>query len=202
MGIGGRRDREKQELKQAILAAAQMLAAKTGWAKVTMRKVAEQIEYSPPTIYEHFQNKEAIITELARRGFRQLLMALQTVDELTISPEEKFLRMSKAYWDFAWQSPELYQIMYGLTNTHPSDNSWPEAKETFRVLHLTVQAVMRVEYDAPELHDALLITWSLTHGMLSLALESQLDCGPERAAALLQQALRDLMTVWRSRKVS
>ena len=64
MGIKERRDRERQEIKQAILTAAREIAAVEGWQSVTIRKVAERIEYSPPTIYEHFANKEAILLEL------------------------------------------------------------------------------------------------------------------------------------------
>ena len=75
MGIKERRDRERQELKQAILEAAREIAAREGWQAVTIRKVADRIEYSPPTIYEHFANKEAILIELEESLLRRLLPA-------------------------------------------------------------------------------------------------------------------------------
>ena len=55
-----RREREKIQLRQAILDATQAIAAKEGWQAVTTRKVAEKIEYSLPTLYEYFENKEKI----------------------------------------------------------------------------------------------------------------------------------------------
>jgi len=70
MGIEERRDRERQEMKQAILAAARDIAAQEGWQAVTIRKVADRIEYSPPMIYGHFENKDAVLLELMREGFR------------------------------------------------------------------------------------------------------------------------------------
>ena len=57
-------------MKQAILAAARDIAAQEGWQAVTIRKVADRIEYSPPMIYEHFENKDAVLLELMREGFR------------------------------------------------------------------------------------------------------------------------------------
>ena len=60
MGIKQRRERERQEIRQSILCAAREIAAEEGWQAVTTRKVAERIEYSQSTIYEYFENKEAI----------------------------------------------------------------------------------------------------------------------------------------------
>lgn len=61
VGIKQRRERERQEIRQSILEAARQIAAEDGWQAVTTRKVAELIEYSQPTIYEYFENKEAIL---------------------------------------------------------------------------------------------------------------------------------------------
>lgn len=72
-----RREREKKELKQNILLAARSIASSEGWQSVTIRKIANQIEYSPPTIYEHFASKEAILLELMLEGNRLLLSQLQ-----------------------------------------------------------------------------------------------------------------------------
>jgi len=61
------RERHKQELRQRIIAATKNIAFKEGgWQGVTIRKVAEQIEYSPPTIYEYFENKDALLCQLLK----------------------------------------------------------------------------------------------------------------------------------------
>ena len=114
MGIKQRREREKQEVRQGILTAAREIARQEGWQSVTIRKVAERIEYSPPTIYEYFENKEDILLELLREGFRQLSAALRRAWESTEDCEQRLMNMVEAYWQFAMSQPELYQVMNGL----------------------------------------------------------------------------------------
>src|SRR5947209_12933204 len=114
MGIKQRRERERQEMRQSILSAAREIAAEEGWQAVTTRKVAERIEYSQPTIYEYFENKEAILLALLSSGYEQLVTVMQEAFASTDDPEARLLAMSEAYWDFAFRSPELYQGMHGL----------------------------------------------------------------------------------------
>src|SRR5947207_12998451 len=104
----------RQEMRQSILSAARQIAAEEGWQAVTTRKVAEQIEYSQSTIYEYFENKEAILLAVLRSGYEQLVVLVQAAFASTDDPEARLLAMSEAYWDFAFRSPELYQEMHGL----------------------------------------------------------------------------------------
>src|SRR5215469_12023580 len=114
MGIKQRREREKQEVQQAILSAARQIALQDGWQAVTIRKVADRIDYSPPTIYEYFASKEDILRELYLEGFRQLALTLQAARESVEDRRERLLNMADAYWDFAMDHLELYQLMYGM----------------------------------------------------------------------------------------
>src|SRR2546422_5950748 len=109
-----RRERQRQELRQAILTAARDIAAREGWQAVTIRKVAEAIEYTPPIIYEHFASKEALLLELLREGFRQVGQLIQTTQARGGSPEHVLVQVALAYWRFAFTSPELYQLMHSL----------------------------------------------------------------------------------------
>src|SRR6266702_7510484 len=121
MGIKQRRESERQEMRQemrqSILSAAREIAAEEGWQAVTTRKVAERIEYSQPTIYEYFENKEAILLALLRLGYEQLVAMMQLAFDSTDDPQDRLLAMTEAYWDFAFRSPELYQVMHGLAGT-------------------------------------------------------------------------------------
>src|SRR5713226_3356020 len=101
MGIKQRRERERQEIRQSILSAARAIAAEEGWQAVTTRKVADRIEYSQPTIYEYFENKEAILLALLHQGFEDMLAAMQTARAQHEQPEEQLLAMTRAYWSFA-----------------------------------------------------------------------------------------------------
>src|SRR5262249_7451082 len=97
MGIKQRRERERQAIRQSILSAARAIAAEEGWQAVTTRKVAERIEYSQPTIYEYFENKEAILLALLHHGYERLLQAMQHAARGTQEPEERLLAICEAY---------------------------------------------------------------------------------------------------------
>ncbi|GEM_PF-358402 len=114
MGVKERRERERHEMRRAILGAASEIASREGWQAVTIRRVAEKIEYSPPTIYEYFESKEEIVIELLRDGFRRLLAEMRAAREAHADPEEALVAMALAYWEFAWKQPALYQGMNGL----------------------------------------------------------------------------------------
>ena len=73
MGFEARREREKLELRKAILEAALATAQKEDWQKVTIRKIAEQIEYTPPIIYELFDNKDAVLLALKLEAYSKKL---------------------------------------------------------------------------------------------------------------------------------
>ena len=69
MGIAERKQRQKGEVKASILQAAWQLVEKEGWQALSIRKIADAIEYSVPVIYDHFANKEAILYEFVKDGF-------------------------------------------------------------------------------------------------------------------------------------
>ncbi len=79
MGIKERREREKQATRQRILDAARELFVHEGYEAVTMRRVAEKIEYSPTAIYMHFKDKAALIRELCAHDFLRFTETLNKV---------------------------------------------------------------------------------------------------------------------------
>lgn len=199
MGIKERRDRERQELKQNILSAAREIAAHEGWQAVTIRKVAERIEYSPPTIYEHFGSKEAILQELIQEGFQTLLAELYQALTAAGEPESGLLRMAQAYWEFAWKYPELYQVMHGLGGVPFCSNVDPaEAKRAFGALAEVLQELAPVTMsDVDRQGEAVDIIWGTLHGLISLTMAEQIAGGRERGAWLAEQAMRALLAGWR-----
>ncbi|HET8644161.1 MAG TPA: helix-turn-helix domain-containing protein, partial [Vicinamibacteria bacterium] len=76
MGIAERRERDRQGLRRRILDAARELFMREGYERVTMRRIAQAIEYSPTAIYQHFEDKDALVRALCADEFGQLLRAL------------------------------------------------------------------------------------------------------------------------------
>ena len=76
--------------------------------------MAERIEYSQSTIYEYFENKEAILLFSCVLAMSNWWWCCRAAFASTADPEARLLAMTEAYWDFAFRSPELYQVMHGL----------------------------------------------------------------------------------------
>ena len=72
MGITERKERQRKEVRDSILNSAWQLVNEEGWQNLSIRRIADAIEYSVPVVYDHFENKEAILSEFNRRGFKLL----------------------------------------------------------------------------------------------------------------------------------
>src|SRR3954464_14939559 len=114
MGIQERKIRQKQQIKNSILDASWQLVKCDGWQALSIRKIADAIEYSAPVIYDHFENKEAILLEFTKRGFRLLNEELARAVQQFVNPEQQIEAIVYAYWKFAFNKKEYYQLMYGL----------------------------------------------------------------------------------------
>lgn len=111
MGIKERRERERGEVRMRILDAARELFATVGYDGVSMRKIAEKIEYSPTTIYQHFKDKDALIKELCYADFGKLAELLRDLI-LIPDPVERLRECGKAYVRFAIAYPNHYRLMF------------------------------------------------------------------------------------------
>ena len=92
MGITERKKRQNEEMRKAILEASWKLVVNNGWQALSIRKIADAIEYSAPVIYDHFANKEAILLELTRHGFQKLNLRLAEAAGEEDTPKERLLR--------------------------------------------------------------------------------------------------------------
>jgi AcrR family transcriptional regulator len=199
MGTKQRRERERQQLRDSILAAAREIAARDGWQAVTMRRVAELIEYSPPTIYEYFESKDDILQELVGEGFRKLLAGLRTAYASTDDSQERMVRLALAYCNFAWSNPELYQVMHGMGGAacnmaeHP-----PEFGELGTILTGAAREALGMSpEDNADLSIALDLHMATMHGLVSLSMEGMLSGNRERATTLVKRSVRDWLAAWR-----
>ena len=73
MGIVERKEREKEEMRKLILEAAQKLFLETGFEKVSIRNIADAIEYSPATIYLYFKDKNELLYAIHNIGFQKMI---------------------------------------------------------------------------------------------------------------------------------
>lgn len=113
MGIAERRAREKDALRQKILDAAIELFLQNGFESVTMRGIADRIEYSASTIYLYFKNKTEIVGAICSETFETLIERLEEIDGRGLPPLEGFLAGVRCYIDFGLEHPHQYQLVFG-----------------------------------------------------------------------------------------
>jgi AcrR family transcriptional regulator len=112
MTIQSRREREREQREQRIVAAARELAETEGWEAVTTRRLAAEIEYSQPVLYSHFKGKAAIMTAVAVQGFEELAAELRTARTTADGSRAALAAVATAYTDFAQRRPALYDAMF------------------------------------------------------------------------------------------
>src|SRR5258708_6943578 len=182
MGTLERREREKQELRTKILDAARELFAVEGYETVTMRAIAEKIEYSPTAIYKHFADKDALLAELCRHDFRNFAAHFASAAAVE-DPVERLRAAGRAYFDFAMQYPQHYRLMFMAQRPEvaPEDGEKEDpAQNAYVFLYATVQEAIQKGLFRPECSDAALASqtiWAATHGVV--ALEIAFGCGRE-----------------------
>jgi AcrR family transcriptional regulator len=104
------RTRRKQVLRQKILDVSREILLSQGFAALTMRRVAEAIDYSPAAIYLHFQSREQIAQELCFAGLRRLYERLQSVTAK--DPATRLSGYARAYLEYSQSDPETYRLIF------------------------------------------------------------------------------------------
>src|ERR1700761_7095864 len=106
MGSKERIHRLKEQTRVNILDAAYDIVKDEGWQALSMRKIADKIEYTAPIIYEYYANKEAILLELTKKGYQLLADRMKGAAAKHPGPEEQIEAMWLAYWNFAFEQKE------------------------------------------------------------------------------------------------
>ena len=111
MGIIERKEREREEMRKLILDAAQKLFLTDGFEKVSIRNIADVIEYSPATIYLYYKDKNELFFALHQTAFTKLIEEFRPIAQVE-QPMDKLIEMGKLYLRFAFENPELYDLMF------------------------------------------------------------------------------------------
>lgn len=112
MGTKDRRARSKANLREEILEAARALFVKEGYDRVSIRKIADRIEYAPGTIYLHFKDKADIFRTICNETFGKLHARLAAITEDNCPPLEKLRRAGSSYIQFALDNPSHYTLLF------------------------------------------------------------------------------------------
>jgi len=162
--------RLKDDTRTNILEASIDIVKEEGWQALSMRKIADKIEYTAPIIYEYFANKDAILNELTRQGFVKLGGLMKTAISEHTDPAEQLEAMWLAYWNFAFAEKELYQVMYGVeVNCCALQNTCTDTQLPMNMLWDKIEEIIPVEKRTEEYVDTKYYTfWSVVHGLISI----------------------------------
>ncbi|MDP2355582.1 MAG: TetR/AcrR family transcriptional regulator [Beijerinckiaceae bacterium] len=200
----GRRGYHHGRLKDALIEAARDLIEQRGPQGFSLTEAARLVGVTPAAPYRHFSDRDALMGEVARRGFELFNDRLrQAWNEGRPEAETAFSRMGRAYLDFARQEPGYYRSMF--TRAPELDASCPPggvgppvaAAQSFALLNEAAGAVLRARRRSgcDPAHLALQV-WALSHGAATLMLGGYLPgAGGSDAYSLLESGLRTLVRV-------
>ena len=174
VGVRERRERQKETLRREILDAARDLFVRDGYENVSMRKVADRIEYSPTTIYLYFKDKAELLHEICEDTFAQMVATLEGINKSEGGPVERLERAMRAYVWFGLSHPSHYRLTFMMPHTHddlPEDFVLEESLggKAFGMLRSVIGECIEAGLFAPA--DVDLVsqsTWCAIHGVTSL----------------------------------
>ena len=191
MGSKERIMRQKEDVRSRILCAAWHIVKTEGWQALSMRKIAEAIEYTAPIIYGYFENKEALLIEFTRKGFLDLAERLKVAKAKHRLPAKQIEAMWLAYWNFAFEEQEYYQLMYGI------ECSCCEMSQNFKEVDMPSAIFMEVIQDLADSSNKpetdvckkYYTFWSVIHGLISINIVRK-----GQSDKLNQEILKDAIT--------
>jgi AcrR family transcriptional regulator len=190
-----RRQRERDSLRERILQAAVDLAQSEGWANVSMRRIAEAVDYTAPALYHHFESKDAVIVALRQRGYQLLLQRFERIR--STNPVERLAAMSRHHVDFAFEHRLLFNAMYGHGGVSCESSEAPlEAQLVAAIVHRSAREIFAEGGASGHFDDEMDAVWASMHGIVALALSGPIEGGRARAKALSQIVLNNTIKAW------
>jgi AcrR family transcriptional regulator len=182
MGVKDRRARQKQLLRQQILDAARELLVEEGYDQLSMRKVAERIDYSPTAIYLHFKDKQELVYSLCEESFAKLVRELENLADDYPDPLLRLRKGMERYIAFGLKNPNHYLPAFVLPPPADLDarrrkvmvSAESNGMRAFACLHDTIadgvkaKKLRKVDPDV-----AARSTWAAIHGITSLLIVHQ-----------------------------
>ena len=158
-----RKLRDKQTRRAQIIDAARRIAELEGWSNVTVRRLSDEISYSQPVLYAHFENRDGILAAVAIEGFKELGLAMEKARKRA-KHGSAVESVAAAYLEFAASSPALYEVMFSLSLSVPfgAAATPPELRFAFSQLLELFQARSSKSEVKSELF------WASLHGIAEL----------------------------------
>jgi AcrR family transcriptional regulator len=216
LGIAERRERDKEALRGSMVEAARDIISERGLDALSIRAIAERIEYSPGTIYLYFRDKNELLGEVIQAGFGRMREYIEAELERVgggADAVQQHRALGRAYARFALENTAYFRVMFELPTVpqvveghrcspHADAPDAPDAAGDLLVM--TVQrAIDAGLYRISDAQEGAVIAWGLVHGLTSLYLSGHLGGSVESSEAflsLVEAAMDSLGQGWRPRE--
>jgi AcrR family transcriptional regulator len=177
-------------MKQLIISTALKLFAGDGIDNVSIRGIAEAIDYSPGSIYSYFKDKGEIIHAIHNEGFEKLFALQQSLDGIN-DPRDRLAKMGELYIKFAMENKDYYDLMFiakGVAEKIVEKKEWDAGQRSYNSLRDTVADCIEQGYlKDTDVDAATFAMWGFVHGMASLIIRGRCAMLPDE---VVQQTLK------------
>ncbi len=175
MGVKERRKREKEQLRRQILAAARELFVNEGYENVSMRKIADKIEYSPTMIYLYFNGKADLLDSVCQETLLNLLNTFELLKKDKSDPVENLRKSGKAYVEFGLKYPQDYKLTFVVRPQYQKGLGLPEGSIGERVFNylsaMVSECVRQKTFRQVDVEITGQALWSAVHGVTMLLID-------------------------------
>jgi len=168
-----------------------------GFENITIRNIAEKIEYSPATIYLYFKNKDEILYTLRKEGFEKLFEHQKSSLKLD-DPLKRLHKHGEAYIQFALENPEYYDLMFMMRGPVEIQeiNYCDIGLNSYELLKTNVKECMEAGlFPRTDIDVAAFSLWSYVHGIASLIIRGRGIMFPEERINYMVEGALNFMLV-------
>ena len=177
MGITQRKERDKLEMRLKILETAKQIFIEEGFEKASIRAIADRIEYSPATIYLYFKDKNELFFSVHETGFEKLNLEMIDAIEGITDPIDELRARGFAYMKFAFQNPEMYDLMFiqnAPMESMKDSEIWTCGHKCFMLMCESIQKCIDTKsIRINDLYIGAMSIWSFMHGLVSLKIRNR-----------------------------
>ena len=175
MGIKERKAREKEQLRQQILSAARELFVNEGYENVSMRKIANKIEYSPTTIYLYFTDKADLLDSVCKETLLNLLNTLEHLKSDISDPVETLGKSGRAYIKFGLKYPQDYKLTFVIRPQYQKGLGLDEGSVGEKVFdylrEMVSECIQQGIFHQTDVETTSQVMWSAVHGVTLLLID-------------------------------
>lgn len=163
-------ERRKEQTRRDILENARQMIVRQGVDGLSIRALADQIDYTPGALYKYFDSKDDLIDAVRAASFERLNSFIAMRIQPTNNAAEMLLNGGLAYIEYAALHPQEYFLMFNMESSKATSGEQRDIAMR-SLLQIVEFGLMQGEFVAQDDYDAATIAyhcWATVHGIASL----------------------------------